>query len=81
MVIAALAGWLLPAPAPAADAYPSATIKIVVPFSPGAADAQLRALIPALMARLGQSVVILNAPGGGGIVSGGGVGHRTSEHS
>ena len=48
--------------------FPNRPIRIVVPFSPGASDTQLRTLAPSMSARLGQSVVVENMPGGGGIV-------------
>ncbi len=66
-VMAAIAGVSMPSFAQ--DKYPKGPIKIIVPFTPGATDAQLRALIPALTARLGQPVIVVNAPGAGGIVS------------
>lgn len=52
----------------AAQNYPSRAIKIIVPFAPGASsDATARALAHDLQGRLGQSVVVENMGGGGGV--------------
>ena len=52
-----------------AQEYPSKTIRMVSPFSPGAtSDLVARAIGPALAAAFGVSVVVENKPGGGGIV-------------
>src|SRR5207302_633856 len=54
--------------APAAD-YPSQTIKIVVPFTPGGGvDVVARLIAPRLSESLGQSVVVENRGGAGGSV-------------
>jgi tripartite-type tricarboxylate transporter receptor subunit TctC len=51
----------------AAQEWPSRTIRIVVPFSPGGiADTSARTISEKLGARLGQSVVIENKPGAAG---------------
>lgn len=51
-----------------AQTFPSRSIKIIVPFAPGASsDATARALAQELGPRLGQSVVVENMPGAGGI--------------
>jgi len=48
-----------------AQAYPSRTIKIIVPVTPGSpVDSLGRAVAQQLQARLGQSVIIENRPGG-----------------
>ena len=57
------------APAAAEDiaAYPSATIRIIVPFpAGGTADALPRIIGDRLQARWNQSVIIVNRPGAGG---------------
>ena len=51
------------------DAYPSRTVKYIVPFSPGGvSDSIARLLAQNLSERLGQSVVVENRPGVSGIV-------------
>jgi tripartite-type tricarboxylate transporter receptor subunit TctC len=58
-------GWAHPAVA--ADAYPTRTVRIVVPFPPGtAADALPRLVAERLSVRWGQAVVIENRPGAAG---------------
>ncbi len=53
----------------AADDYPNRTITMIVPFSPGsAADNSMRPFTRVLSQRLGQTVVIDNKPGAGGIL-------------
>lgn len=54
--------------AAAAAAFPSKPITLVLPFPPGGgADALVRTLGHAAMADLGQPLVILHKPGGGGV--------------
>jgi tripartite-type tricarboxylate transporter receptor subunit TctC len=53
----------------AADDYPNRTITMIVPFSPGsAADNSMRPFTRVLSQKLGQTVVIDNKPGAGGIL-------------
>src|SRR5258708_2855380 len=70
-LVFALAVALCVAPssaAPAAD-YPSQTIKIVVPFTPGGGvDVVARLIAPRLSESLGQSVIVENRGGAGGSV-------------
>ena len=50
-----------------AQAYPSKTIKLVVPFGPGGpTDLAARVVVQVVQSGLGQSVVIENRPGAGG---------------
>ena len=68
LFIAATAAALAPRAAPAQE-YPSKTIRIVSPFSPGAtSDLMARAIGPALAAAWGVNVVAENKPGGGSVV-------------
>ena len=67
-LIAASAAAVVPGAARAQE-YPSKTIRIISPFSPGAtSDLVARALGPALATAWGVNVVAENKPGGGGIV-------------
>ena len=66
--VLAVALWALAlAPGVAhAQAYPSRTIKLIVPFTPGSpVDAAARVLTQHVQVRLGQSIIIENRPGGG----------------
>jgi|SRR5262245_31154045 len=66
--ILAIALWAVAlAPGAAhAQVYPSRTIKLIVPFTPGSpVDAAARVITQHLQARLGQSIIIENRPGGG----------------
>ncbi|MGD9944373.1 MAG: Bug family tripartite tricarboxylate transporter substrate binding protein [Burkholderiaceae bacterium] len=51
-----------------AQAFPSRTVTVVSPFAPGGADTLMRLLLPSLQQRLGQSVVIENVAGAGGLI-------------
>lgn len=53
----------------AADNFPSRTIRIIVPFTPGGGtDVVGRALIVAMQKELGQAVIIDNKPGAGTVI-------------
>ena len=55
----------------AAEPYPNQAIKFVVPYSPGGLpDTVARQLSVLLGERLGQSVIVDNKPGAGGIIAG-----------
>ncbi|MFJ1259464.1 tripartite tricarboxylate transporter substrate-binding protein [Cupriavidus sp. CuC1] len=73
MALAALgvaAALTLPAPARAADAYPTKPITMVVPFAAGGpTDVVARTMAAAMSRTLGQSVVVENRLGAGGTVS------------
>lgn len=65
-VLAALA---LAAPAVAQDAWPDGPVTIVVPYNPGGTTDNMVRIIAAMMEReLGESVVVSNTNGGGGVV-------------
>lgn len=60
----------LPPVATAAD-FPTRSIELLVPYPPGgSSDALARAIAPTLEKDLGQTVVVVNKPGAGGIVAG-----------
>ena len=62
----ALASW----PAQAQAQYPNQSIKFVVPYAPGGLpDTVARITAQHMQARIGQSVVVENRPGGGGSVA------------
>jgi tripartite-type tricarboxylate transporter receptor subunit TctC len=64
---AALAAAALPARAQ--DAWPSRTVRIVVSFAPGSGnDIIARQLAPRLAESLGQSFIVENRAGGGGLI-------------
>lgn len=55
----------------AAETYPSQTIKFIVPYSPGGLpDTVARQLSVILGESLGQTIIVDNKPGAGGIVAG-----------
>ena len=60
----AASSWVAPA---LAQAWPTQTIRLVVPFTPGTGmDTIARAVSPRLAERLGQPVVVQNVPGASG---------------
>jgi tripartite-type tricarboxylate transporter receptor subunit TctC len=68
LVHGALAAALLPRIARAAD-YPTRPVRVIVPYAPGGAlDTVARVLSASLGEALGQSIVIYNRPGGGGLI-------------
>jgi tripartite-type tricarboxylate transporter receptor subunit TctC len=66
----ALAASLCPWTAVAQPAYPTKTVKFIVPYAPGGLpDTVARVVAKHLGERLGQGVVIDNRPGGNGVVA------------
>jgi tripartite-type tricarboxylate transporter receptor subunit TctC len=66
---AMLAALVVAAPPLAAQTYPSRTVTIVVPYSPGGGhDAMARMVAERLSARLGQTVIVENKAGANGMI-------------
>lgn len=52
-----------------ADAYPTRPIRLIIPYSPGgASDNICRLIMPRISESLGQTIVIDNRPGAGGVI-------------
>jgi tripartite-type tricarboxylate transporter receptor subunit TctC len=67
LLVAALA--LVAAAVAHAQDYPTRTIRVIVPFSPGGAvDGPMRLIAQELAKRLGQAVVVENKPGAGATI-------------
>lgn len=66
--VGALAAALPGAATAATSPFPAKPITVLLPFPPGgSADAMVRAITHVAMAELGQPVVIMHRPGGGGV--------------
>jgi len=73
---------LLPGIARAQAAWPSRSIRLVVPFAAGgAADSAARVLTPRMGEKLGQGFVVENRTGAGGSLGGAEVARATDGHS
>jgi tripartite-type tricarboxylate transporter receptor subunit TctC len=69
VILGALAGTAIAAPSLAQPAWPTRTIRVVIPFGPGGGtDNLVRILEPHVTRALGQQLVIENRPGAGSIV-------------
>lgn len=64
----------------AADAWPTAPIRLVVPFAPGGnTDVLARQIAVHLEKSLGQPIIVDNRPGAGGTIGGNHVAHATPD--
>src|SRR2546422_11456351 len=53
-----------------AQGFPSKTLRIIVPFTPGGSnDVVAREIATGLQARLNQTAIVENKPGGGGTIA------------
>lgn len=61
---------VMPLTALSQSAYPTKSIRVIVPYAPGGLpDSVARLITPALSERLGQQVVVDNRPGAGGVAA------------
>jgi tripartite-type tricarboxylate transporter receptor subunit TctC len=80
--IAVALGAAACAPATGADAWPTKTVRFVVPFAPGgSSDVVARSVAAELTKALGQSVYVENKPGGAGNVAMQDVAKATDDHT
>lgn len=69
IAVAFVASSLAATPARADEQWPSRTIRLIVPYPPGAiTDAMSRAVAAELTKTIGQNVVVENRPGGGTVI-------------
>jgi tripartite-type tricarboxylate transporter receptor subunit TctC len=68
--LAALSTLAAAVPAVAADTYPSRPVRLLIPFAPGGIfDFVGRLASPRLSESMGQSMIVDNRPGGGGVIA------------
>ncbi len=80
--IAALGLGLLAAAGAQAQAWPTQSVKVIVPFTAGTGmDTIARAVAPRLSERLGQPVVVQNQPGASGNIGADAVAKSTDGHT
>src|SRR5437762_13952439 len=73
-ILAAFALLVMPLAVPAQDAYPSRAIRLVVPYAPGGvSDISGRIIAQKMTELLGQSMVVENRAGAGGMLGTGSV--------
>jgi len=69
LLFLAIVPALLPGAGAHAEDFPSRSIRVIVPFSPGGAvDGPMRLIAQELGKRLGQAVVVENKPGAGATI-------------
>jgi tripartite-type tricarboxylate transporter receptor subunit TctC len=69
LAMLAVLGMVASATPAQAQAYPTKTVSMIVPFPPGGrTDLTARALVQYLKAELGQQVVVINRPGASGVL-------------
>jgi tripartite-type tricarboxylate transporter receptor subunit TctC len=69
-LVASMLGWAAMSPLAAQTAYPARPIQLIVPTpAGGASDVAARTLGRAMSRALGQSIVIENKPGAGGVIA------------
>jgi tripartite-type tricarboxylate transporter receptor subunit TctC len=79
-VLTVLFGVLAPVALAQAQSYPSKTIRLVVPFSPGGGNDVLGRIIASRLTELlGQTVIVDNRPGGGGNIGTEAVAHAAPD--
>jgi tripartite-type tricarboxylate transporter receptor subunit TctC len=69
LILTALVGWLIPWISGHAQEFPTKPVELVIPFGPGGShDLTARAIVSVAQPYLGQPLVVVLKPGGGGAV-------------